>query len=126
MNDTIRYPLCGENHIDALHEQKVLQYLPAEDTAADAAALFSYLSDSTRVRLLSMLAASEMCVCEMADILNMSQPAISHHLRILRQCDVVRFRKLGQRALYSLSSNETGDTIRRLLAITIGKEEARA
>jgi DNA-binding transcriptional ArsR family regulator len=62
----------------------------------------------------------------MADILNMSQPAISHHLRILRQCDVVRFRKLGQRALYSLSSNETGDTIRRLLAITIGKEEARA
>jgi DNA-binding transcriptional ArsR family regulator len=59
----------------------------------------------------------------MADILNMSQPAISHHLRVLRQCDVVGFRKLGQRALYSLNDNETGKTIRRLLAITFGNEE---
>lgn len=123
MNHTAGYPLCGEDHIDKRHEQEILTRLPGEDVAADAAALFSYLSDSTRVRLLSMLAGSEMCVCEMADILNMSQPAISHHLRVLRQCDVVGFRKLGQRALYSLNDNETGRTIRRLLAITFGNEE---
>ena len=126
MDDTVRYPLCGEDHIDKLHEQEISTYLPGEDGAADAAALFSYLSDSTRVRLLSMLSVSEMCVCEMADILNMSQPAISHHLRVLRQCDVVSFRKNGQRALYSLNNNETGETIRRLLAITVGNEDRRA
>ncbi len=126
MDNAARYPLCGEDHIDKLHEQKLLTYLPGEDAAADAAALFSYLSDSTRLRLLSMLSASEMCVCEMADILHMSQPAISHHLRVLRQCDVVSFRKHGQRALYSLNNNETGETIRRLLAITVGNEDRGA
>ncbi len=126
MNDATRFPLCGESHIDKQFEQKMLTLLPGEDEAADAAALFSYLSDSTRVRLLSMLAASEMCVCEMADILGMSQPAVSHHLRVLRQCDVVSFRKQGQRALYSLNDNETGRTVRRLLAIIAGKEGQEA
>lgn len=123
MNDTTRFPLCEAGHADKLHEQEMRSLLPGEDDAADIAALFSYLSDSTRVRLLSMLAVSEMCVCEMADVLGMSQPAISHHLRVLRQCDVVGFRKQGQRALYSLNDNETGRTIRRLLAITAGKED---
>lgn len=123
MKDASGFPLCGESHIDKLHEQRILTFLPGEDDAADAAALFSYLSDSTRVRLLSMLAASEMCVCEMADILGMSQPAVSHHLRVLRQCDVVGFRKQGQRALYSLNDNQTGKTIRRLLSIAVGNED---
>ena len=123
MDDETKSLLCGKGHADKLHEQTMRTLLPGEDEAADVAALFSYLSDSTRVRLLSMLAASEMCVCEMADILGMSQPAVSHHLRVLSQCDVVGFRKQGQRALYSLSDNETGKTIRRLLAITAGKED---
>jgi len=123
MNDATRFPLCEVGQADKLHEQEMRSLLPGEDDAADIAALFSYLSDSTRVRLLSMLALSEMCVCEMADVLGMSQPAISHHLRVLRQCDVVDFRKQGQRALYSLNDNETGKTIRRLLAITAGKED---
>jgi len=125
MNDTAKYPLCGGNHIDKLHEQSVIAYLPGEDAAADAAALFGYLSDSTRVRLLSMLSAGEMCVCEMADVLGMSQPAVSHHLRVLRQCNVVGFRKQGQRALYSLNDNEAGRTIRRLLSIAVGGEEEK-
>lgn len=120
MNDACETPLCGGNHIDALREQRIRAVLPGEDAAADAAALFGYLADSTRVRLLSMLAASELCVCEMADILGMSQPAVSHHLRVLRQCGVVGFQKQGQRALYSLSDNETGRTIRRLLSIAAG------
>ncbi|HRX57534.1 MAG TPA: metalloregulator ArsR/SmtB family transcription factor [Eubacteriales bacterium] len=123
MNDTARYPLCGGDHIDKLHEQSMIAHLPDEGSAADAAALFGYLADSTRVRLLSMLSAGEMCVCEMADVLGMSQPAVSHHLRVLRQCGVVGFRKQGQRALYFLSDNETGRTIRRLLSVATGGEE---
>ncbi len=115
MNDIIGTPICGETHIDKQHEEEVRAHLPSEDEAADAAALFTHLSDTTRVKLLSMLAVSDMCVCEMADLLGMSQPAVSHHLRILRQCDVIRFRKWGQKTVYYLSDNEIGDTIKRLL-----------
>lgn len=123
MKDSNSYPLCTEDHIDKLREQEVIAFLPGEDAAADAAALFGCLADSTRVRLLSLLSAGEMCVCEMADILGMSQPAVSHHLRLLRQCGIVRFRKQGQRALYSLSGGETGRTVRRLLQIAAGREK---
>ena len=125
MNDTLPTPLCGESHIDPQHEEQIRARLPSEDEAADVAAVFTHLSDSTRVKLLSMLATSDLCVCEMADLLGMSQPAVSHHLRILRQCDVVRFRKWGQRTMYYLSDNEIGDTIRRLLeGVMSGKEPA--
>jgi ArsR family transcriptional regulator len=124
MKEEKGYSFCTEDHIDRLHEQKVRDVLPREDAAADAAALFTYVSDSTRVRLLSMLSVGEMCVCEMADILGMSQPAVSHHLRVLRQCDVVSFRKQGQRALYSINDNATGRTLCRLLSIAVGNKEA--
>ncbi len=116
-------PVCGVTHVDKQHEDEIRARLPGEDEAVDAAAVFTYLSDSTRVRLLSMLAESDMCVCEMADLLGMSQPAVSHHLRSLRQGDVIRFRKQGQRTMYYLSDNETGDTVRKLLnVVASGKE----
>jgi len=119
MNDSVPTPLCGESHIDPQHEEQIRARLPSEDEAADIAAVFTHLSDSTRVKLLSMLATSDLCVCEMADLLGMSQPAVSHHLRILRQCDVVRFRKWGQRTMYYLSDNEIGSTIRQLLQVVM-------
>ena len=122
MDDTISTPLCCGTHIDPQHEEQIRAHLPGEAEAADLAAIFTHLSDSTRVKLLSMLAESDLCVCEMSDLLGMSQPAVSHHLRILRQCDVVGFRKMGQRTVYYLSENEIGDTIRRLLRVaTEGK-----
>lgn len=124
MKEPIATPLCSENHIDPQHEEQIRMRLPSESEAADVAAIFAHLSDSTRVKLLSMLAASDLCVCEMADLLGMSQPAVSHHLRILKQCDVIRFRKWGQRTMYYLSDNEIGETIRRLLEVVIdGKEQ---
>lgn len=127
MEESLATPLCCENHIDPQHEEQIRAKLPSEGEAADMAAVFSYLSDSTRVKLLSMLAASDLCVCELSDLLGMSQPAVSHHLRILRQCDVVRFRKMGQRTVYYLSENEIGDTIRRLLqVVTNGKGQNNA
>ena len=124
MKDNSATPICGESHIDQQHEEEIRSHLPCEDEAVDAAAIFALLSDTTRVRLLSMLAVSDMCVCEMADLLVMSQPAVSHHLRILRQFDVIRFRKWGQRAVYYLSDNEIGDMVKRLLHVVLedGKE----
>ena len=115
MEEHLTAPLCCEDHIDPQHEEQIRARLPGDAEAADLAAVFTHLSDSTRVKLLSMLAASDLCVCEMADLLGMSQPAVSHHLRILRQCDVIRFRKWGQKTVYYLSDNEIGDTVKRLL-----------
>lgn len=109
------FPVCQTEHIDAQHERYIVENIPDENAAVDAAEIFQQLSDSTRVRLLSMLALEEMCVCEMADILRMSQPAVSHHLRSLRQCGVVRFKKTGKRAVYSLSDTPKGHMIRHLL-----------
>ena len=127
MEDTNVTPICCGTHIDPQHEEQIRARLPNEAEAADLAAIFTHLSDSTRVKLLSMLAASDLCVCEMSDLLGMSQPAVSHHLRILRQCDVVGFRKMGQRTVYYLNENEIGDTIRRLLQVAIqGKGQHHA
>lgn len=127
MDETITTPLCCGTHIDPQHEEQIRARLPGEAEAADLAAIFTHLADSTRVRLLSMLAASDLCVCEMSDLLGMSQPAVSHHLRILRQCDVVGFRKMGQRTVYYLNENDIGDTIRRLLQVAMqGKGQNHA
>lgn len=114
--------LCEDNHIDALHEAEIIRRIPDEELAVDIASVFSHLSDSTRVRLLSMLSLSELCVCEMADILGMSQPAVSHHLRVLRQCGIIQFRREGKRANYFLSPDENGDMIRKLLAVVCERE----
>ncbi len=111
-------PVCEDpQHIDQTHEQRILAQIPDEDAAVDIADLFSQLGDSTRVRLLSMLAMEPMCVCEMADILRMSQPAVSHHLRMLRQSGVVRFKKDGKRAFYSLSESKSGRMARQMLSV---------
>jgi len=109
--------LCEDTHIDAAHEAEIIRCIPDEGAAVEIASVFSHLSDSTRVRLLSMLSLSELCVCEMADMLGMSQPAVSHHLRVLRQCGIVQFRRDGKRANYFLSPDENGDMIRKLLAV---------
>lgn len=114
--------ICDASHIDAAHEAEIAQHIPDEEAAVDIASVFAHLSDSTRVRLLSMLSLSEMCVCEMADILGMSQPAVSHHLRVLRQCGIIKFRKQGKRANYYISPDENGELIRKLLAVVCGEE----
>ena len=120
----VKHPmqLCEEPHIDVTHEAAIVRRIPDEEAAVDIASVFAHLSDSTRVRLLSMLSLSDMCVCEMADILGMSQPAVSHHLRVLRQCGIVKYRREGKRANYYLSPDENGDMIRNLLAVVCGEE----
>ncbi len=120
MKDTMQNQICSVSHVDPKHEEEIRAHLPGESEAIDAAAIFTQLSDTTRVRILSMLASSEMCVCEMADLLGMSQPAVSHHLHVLRQNEAIRFRKNGQRTVYYISDNAMGVTIRRLLEVVAG------
>jgi ArsR family transcriptional regulator len=64
--------------------------------------LFKVLSDETRTKILYLLAEGELCVCDLADALEMSLPAISHHLRLLKAMRLVRYRRQGKQAFYRL------------------------
>lgn len=66
------------------------------------AELFKALGDYTRVRILHALSVSELCVCALAEVLEMSQSAISHQLRLLRAARLVRYRKEGKNVYYAL------------------------
>lgn len=67
--------------------------------------LFKVLGDHTRIRILSALTHEELCVCDLSDILEMSQSAISHQLRVLRAARIVKFRKEGKNVRYSLDDD---------------------
>lgn len=96
------FDICED---DIVHEnvvEKVRSVLPDEDLLADVAELFKVFGDSTRTRILSALFVSELCVCDIATLLNMTKSAVSHQLRILRQTKVVKNRKQGKEVYYSL------------------------
>lgn len=75
----------------------------------DLSDFFKVLGDSTRVKIISALDASEMCVCDLAVLLNMTKSAISHQLRSLKQANLVRFRREGKVVYYALSDDHVSD-----------------
>lgn len=77
--------------------------MPDEDKLYDLAELFKVFGDSTRIKILYVLFESEMCVCDIAQLLNMTQSAISHQLRILKQSKLVKSRREGKAVFYSLA-----------------------
>ena len=91
---------CTIIHEDVVNKVRV--DMPEEEKLCDLANLFKVLGDSTRVRILSALFKAEMCVCDIAALLNMSQSAISHQLRVLKQARLVKNRREGKVVYYSL------------------------
>lgn len=91
-----------------IHEEtvaKVRAKMPEEEILYDMAELFKVLGDTTRIKIVCALFESEMCVCDIATLLNMNQSAISHQLRVLKQARLVKFRKEGKVVYYSLDDN---------------------
>lgn len=76
-----------------------------DDTVQNLADMFKILGDPTRIRILHILSRGEMCVCDIAESLGMNQSAVSHQLRTLRSARLVKFRKAGKEALYSLDDD---------------------
>jgi ArsR family transcriptional regulator, lead/cadmium/zinc/bismuth-responsive transcriptional repressor len=90
---------------NVIHEEivnKVKGKMPLEETLYDLAELFKVYGDSTRIKILWALVESEMCVCDIAALLNMTQSAISHQLRVLKQARLVKYRKEGKVVFYSI------------------------
>ena len=94
---------CIVIHGDCI--KKVMERMPAEETLNDLAALFKVFGDPTRVKILYVLFQSELCVCDLAEVLHMTQSAISHQLRILKQMKLVKSRREGKTVFYSLADD---------------------
>ena len=82
-----------------------MEAVPEKETLEAIAELFKGFADTTRVHILSLLAVQELCVTDIAEAVDLSQSAISHQLRILKQMHLIKFRRDGKNILYSLADD---------------------
>ena len=92
-------------YLDDRTIQKVDDKMPPEEELQDLGDFFKVFGDVTRLKILYVLLCSEMCVYDIAALLGMSQSAISHQLRVLKQMDLVKNRREGKTIFYSLADD---------------------
>ena len=91
---------------EVIHQEKVeqaTQTMLDDDLLLTMADFFKVFSDSTRVKIISVLEKNELCVCDIANILNMTKSAVSHQLKNLRETNLIKSRRLGKEVWYSLA-----------------------
>jgi len=99
---------CTVIHEDVV--QTVRSQMPNDEDLFELAEFFKVFGDTTRIKILTALSTSELCVCDLAVLLNMTQSAVSHQLRLLKQARIVKYRKAGKIVYYSLDDAHV-DTI---------------
>jgi ArsR family transcriptional regulator len=102
-----------------IHENivsKVKETITDNTSICNMAEFFKVLNDPTRLKIINALMLSEMCVCDISALLNMSQPAISHHLKILRQSKLIKYRRDGKIVYYSLDDEHIKPIFNQCLA----------
>lgn len=107
---------CSSIHEDVVCA--VREDMPDDDILMDVADIFKVFSDSTRIKILCALMRAEMCVCDISVLLNMTKSAVSHQLRILKQTDLVKYRKVGRVIYYSLADDHVETIFREGLEHT--------
>jgi ArsR family transcriptional regulator, lead/cadmium/zinc/bismuth-responsive transcriptional repressor len=105
----LEHCLSSAIHMDVVDE--VRGRLPDEKQLAVLAELFKLFADQTRIRIMSALFESELCVCDIAWLLGMTQSAISHQLRLLKQASLVRSRRSGKVVYYALNDEHVKQII---------------
>lgn len=88
--------------MENITDEKISEIMPDENVLYDVAELLKVFGDPTRIRIIFVLVQKEMCVCEIANLLEMTQSAISHQLRVLKQARLVKARRSGKTIFYSL------------------------
>ncbi len=96
---------CDFRHVHEGVAQEVQSHMPDSGELKDLADFFKVFGDLTRIKILYVLFQSEMCVCDLAQSLNMTQSAISHQLRVLKQMKLVTNRREGKTVFYSLADS---------------------
>lgn len=104
---------CEEIHSDIVEKRR--EEMPDESTLYDLSDFFKVLGDSTRISILFAIDGEPMCVCDIASLLGMTKFAVSHQLKILRQSDLVSYRKSGKNVFYTLKDDHVRDIIEKAL-----------
>ena len=108
--------VCQENcpHLSKIHEVEVNK-IPREELQ-NLSEIFKLFSDETRLRIICSLLNTELCVCDLCELLNLNQSAASHQLQMLRGSKLVKYRKEGKQVFYSLQDNHIETIIKIALA----------
>lgn len=104
--------VCLTSCVDQSRVERVLQGLPGENLLFGAAGIFKMLADPNRLRLLHALSQEEMCVCDLAALVEVSDSAVSHQLRLLRTARLVKFRRVGKMVYYRLGDRHVENLLR--------------
>ncbi len=102
---------CEEIHSEVLKKKR--EEMPNESDIYDLADFFKIFGDSTRMSILYAIDGEPMCVCDIAALLGMTKSAVSHQLKILRQSDLITYRKSGKNVFYSLADDHVRDIIEK-------------
>ncbi|RXA18227.1 transcriptional regulator [Methanosarcina sp. MSH10X1] len=108
--------------VDSKQTADLLQNIPDSDTITKMAAVFQALQSDTRLKILFLLRQKEMCVCELEQALDVTQSAVSHSLRTLRQLDLVRVRREGKFTIYYIADEH----VRTLIEMCLEHVEEKA
>jgi DNA-binding transcriptional ArsR family regulator len=104
--------VCEVSLVDAGKVLRAREKVPPEGRLQEQAEWFKLLGDPTRLRILHALSAEELCVCDLAALLDSSPSAVSHQLRLLRSARLVRFRKSGKMVYYTLDEPQVRELLR--------------
>ena len=96
-------PCCQEETVHEDAVESVRTQLPPDELLYDLAELFKIFGDSTRIKILYALLERELCVCDIAKLMDVTQSAVSHQLRVLKSSKLVKFRREGKTVYYSLA-----------------------
>lgn len=102
---------CTVLHEDVVNEVK--KKIPEDELIYDLAEFFKVFADSTRMKIIYALMENELCVCDIANIVQTTQSAISHQLRLLKQAKLVKFRKEGKVVYYSLDDDHISQIVKK-------------
>ena len=96
---------CNHNHNEIELIKTIVNHMPSEQKLTSLAEFFKAFSDPTRLKIIQSLATNELCICDIADIVGMSQSAVSHQLRYLKNINILSCRREGKSIIYSLNDS---------------------
>ena len=114
-------PICEESHRHATSYETMMDDIPSDDAFIESATIFAQLSDSTRLKILYLLCHNSVCVCNIADAIGSSAPAVSHHLRSLKLLGLLDFKRIGKEVYYTLADSEDGRLIHQMIDDMFGR-----